>query len=98
MALWRSFWGHSNTLAAAREILGVDVAPAVERPAVVLTDENLPSLDGAEARECWVLSPDYAPGFRPAPGEEVPPEKILGWQVLRILWPPPAAPDNRSTE
>jgi hypothetical protein len=36
--------------------------------------------------ECWVLSPDYPPGFRPAIGEEVTDDKIIGWQVLKIKW------------
>lgn len=81
-----SFWGHANTLAAATAMLGVDVAPRTARPALSLTDDGLPSLDGHAFDECWVLSPEYTPGYRPAIGEEVPPDRILGWQVLRIRW------------
>jgi len=83
---WRSFWGHSNTLPAANALLDSDLTPETERPAISLTPDKLPSLGGLEVRECWILSPDYAPGFRPALGAEIPPEKILSWQVVRILW------------
>jgi hypothetical protein len=83
---WHSFWGHSNTIQAANALLGVDVSPASERPAITLSEERLPSLEGTTVRECWILSPDYRPGFRPPPNIEVAPEKILGWQVVRITW------------
>ncbi len=79
-----SFWGHGNTRAAAGEVLGLDPAPATERPALRLTTDHLPSLDGHVFDEVWVLSPDYVPGFRPRIGEEVGLESISGWQVLRI--------------
>ncbi len=81
-----SFWGHANTLAAATAFAGVDLTPATERPALALTPDGLPTLDGVVFRECWVLSPDYAPGFRPRVGEEVPEDVIEGWQVLRLNW------------
>ena len=81
-----SFWGHVNTLAAVNGWLGLDLAPATERPALALSPEQLPMLDEREYRECFVLSPDYRPGFRPAIGVEVPPEDILGWQVLHLVW------------
>jgi hypothetical protein len=79
-----SFWGHANTLTAARQILGFDPAPAVQRPAVSLSAAQRPVLDGQEFEEVWVLSPDYRTGFRPELGREVPMEALLGWQVLRI--------------
>ncbi len=81
-----SFWGHANTLEAANALLGVDVRPATERPALRLAADGRPMLDGRVFDECWVLSPDYVTGFRPAPGEEVPADKIVGWQVLRMEW------------
>lgn len=79
-----SFWGHANTLAAAKEHLGLDVAPASTRPALTLSAEQLPCLDGLPHTEVWLLSPDYAPGFRPQIGQEVPADAIRGWQVLHI--------------
>jgi hypothetical protein len=81
-----SFWGHVNTLAAASAHVGVDLTPRAERPSLHLNNEDLPSLDGKVFDECWVLSPNYTPGFRPAIGEEVAPIKISAWQVLRISW------------
>ncbi len=83
---WQSFWGHENTLAAAYQITGFDLRPAEARPAIRLNPSGYPELNGAEYRECWVLSPEYVPDYRPAIGEAVPADKILGWQVLRIIW------------
>jgi len=82
----RSFWGHANTVQVANALLGVDVTPRTERPALTLTADGLPVLDGEVFSECYVLSPDYRPGFRPALGAEVHPDDIVGWQVLRIEW------------
>ena len=81
-----SFWGHANTLAAANGWLGVDVTPKTERPALSLSLDKLPLLDGVEYHECFILSPDYRPGFRPAIGAEVDAADILGWQILKIIW------------
>ena len=81
-----SFWGHANTLAAARQWLGMDLTPATERPALALSPEQLPMFDGQVYRECYVLSPDYRPGFRPAIGVEVSPQDIIGWQLLHLTW------------
>ena len=82
-----SFWGHENTRAAAEAVLGgVSLRPATERPALLLTPDFLPSLDGRVFRTCFVLAPDYRPGYRPALGEEPRPSDILGWHALRIDW------------
>ncbi|NLF17969.1 MAG: hypothetical protein GX595_12075 [Lentisphaerae bacterium] len=81
-----SFWGHSNTLPAARAILGIDVTPGSARPALTLSVDGLPCLDGVVFDECWVLSPDYVSGYRPTLGEDVPVERITGWQVLKMRW------------
>ncbi len=81
-----SFWGHDNTRAAATALLGRDVRPKEARPAVSLRADGYPMLGDATFGECWVMSPEYPVGFRPAIGEEVPAEKILGWQTLRIRW------------
>lgn len=81
-----SFWGHQNTLSAARQILGADVGPSAERPALELDADKLPTMNGCQFAECWVLSPEYINGFRPQIGEEVGIEKIIGWQVLKIEW------------
>lgn len=81
-----SFWGHRNTLAHANRLAGADLSPRTERPTLTLDADLLPVLDGQVFRECWVVSPDYVPGYRPGPGELVPLEKITGWQVLRLVW------------
>ena len=83
---WKSFWGHANTLAAIRQHIGRDLTPATERPALKLDDLGLPMLDGQSFCECWVVSPEYQPGYRPQIGEEVPAESILSWQALRMTW------------
>lgn len=83
-----SFWGHANTRPAAEALLGVSLASPAERPALTLSPERLPTLGGETFSSCYVLSPDYRPGFRPAPGVEVAPEQISGWSLLRIDWLP----------
>ncbi len=83
---WESFWGHANTLEIANSILGEDLTPKTERPAIVLDDALLPSLNGQSYSTCWILSPNYTPGFRPSPNTEVSPDKILSWHVLRMTW------------
>ncbi len=81
-----SFWGHGNTRAAAEAVLGVSLAPRTERPALTLSPGKRPVLDGEEFDVCWLLSPDCPEGFRPAVGEEVAPEQIAGWHVLKLTW------------
>ena len=81
-----SFWGHDNTLTAVRTLLGVDLTPREKRAPLVLDRDGLPSLYGKSFTECWVVSPDYVPGFRPAVGEEVGLDKINGWRVLNMRW------------
>lgn len=82
-----SFWGHARTLAAVNRWLGADLTPATERPALTCDPSTgLPSLAGNVFSECWVVSPEFETGFRPAIGAEVPPGKIKGWQVLRLNW------------
>ncbi len=81
-----SFWGHTQTLALANELCGMDLTPARERPALTVGPAGLPSLDGQEVGECWVVAPEYTAGYRPAPGEAVAADRIVGWQVLKLLW------------
>ncbi len=81
-----SAWGHANTALSASRLIGSDLTPATARPALVLTSDNLPALDGQSFTEVWLLSPDYTPGFRPAIGQEVTAESIQGWKVLQIQW------------
>ncbi len=81
-----SFWGHANTASAAEALAGVTLSRPSERPALTLSEDRKPMLDGIEFPECWILSPDYPPGFRPAIGEEVTHEKISGWQILFMEW------------
>lgn len=86
-----SFWGHQNTLQVAKAEFGIDLTPATERPAIKLSPSSFPMLDGLVFNNCWVVSPSYVSGFRPAVGEEVPPEVIQSWQVLQMDWQPEAA-------
>lgn len=81
-----SFWGHENTLAAAESVLGMNLKPKMSRPAVVLSEEELPMFEGEVFRECYVLSPNYKADFRPKIGEEVLEEQIASWQLLRLSW------------
>ena len=81
-----SFWGHENPRAAAEDVLGVSLAPCTERPAVTLAPDKRPMLNGDVFDVCWLLSPDYPSGFRPSIGQEVGPEQIVGWHVLKLTW------------
>lgn len=81
-----SFWGHKNTIKAAKDFSGIDIAPDSERPVLTLSKEEFPMLEGKVFKQCWILSPDYRPGFRPAVGEEVDIADIINWQILRIDW------------
>lgn len=81
-----SFWGHANTLHRAEEFAGCGLAPVSERPVLKLTDDLFPTLGSDVFSEVWILSPDYVGHFRPAVGEVVPPEKISGWQILKLTW------------
>jgi hypothetical protein len=81
-----SFWGHSNTINVANNILGTDITPKTERPVLALDKNNFPQLNNISFKECWILSPDYIEDFRPKIGEEVSEDKILGWQILKITW------------
>ena len=74
-----SFWGHSNTLALASEFLAIDLTPKTERPVLVLSENQLPTFNGEEFSECWILSPNYAEVFRSPIGTETPAEKIKDW-------------------
>jgi hypothetical protein len=89
-----SFWGHSNTRISAEAILGVSLLPKTERPAITLTAEGLPMLEGEVFDTCWLLSPDYEQGFRPAIGVEVGLEQITGWHILKLTWESPTAMDQ----
>jgi hypothetical protein len=81
-----SFWGHAVTAGHAGALLGADLTPETERPALTLDAQGHPVLGGRSFRECFVLSPEYVPGYRPAIGEEVPADKITGWQALHLTW------------
>ena len=83
-----SFWGHANTLPAAEEAVGHSLAPATDRPVLILSSDYFPVFENKTFTECWILSPDYTESFRPKVGEEVPTEKIQSWQVLRMEWEP----------
>ncbi len=81
-----SYWGHEGTVGIASDWLGVSLKPKCERPAIVLSEDGYPMLDGMEFRACYVCSPSYAAGFRPKIGEDVTADKIVGWQTLKMTW------------
>lgn len=60
-----SFWGHGNMVSAASKLLGFDLTPKSQRPALVLNSEFLPELNGTTFRECWVVS--IRKGNQPGP-------------------------------
>ena len=84
--VWGSYWGHKDTLKAVSDWCGFDLTPSEERPALTLDEHNYPALFGKSYSECWVVSPEYPAGFRPALGAEVAGDKILAWHILRIQW------------
>jgi len=81
-----SFWGHPSTLAGASAAVGRDLSPRSGRPALLLDANGLPSFEGESFEECWVVSPEFAPGFRPAVGQEIKQEDIRDWRVLKLVW------------
>lgn len=83
---WMSYWGHENTLEAAKNVCGHDLRPQKDRPAVELDSTGYPTLNGIQYRECLILSPEYKPGYRPSIGKEDRPEDIQAWHALRIEW------------
>jgi len=81
-----SFWGHKNTIEAARSMLGFDPTPNTERPALTLDADGYPQLEGHSFECCWVMVPQYVKGYRPALGEEVSLDKIVKWQLIKMEW------------
>lgn len=81
-----SFWGHQNTIEIARHILGVDLTPRSPRPILELDSNGYPMLEETSFKTCWLLSPEYVGGIRPAIGEEVGLNKIDSWHVLKLEW------------
>lgn len=81
-----SFWGHPSTVKAASHLLGVDLRPEVERPALTLSPDGLPQLQGETFCECWILTATYREGYRPPIGAEVAPEDIASWNLLLMRW------------
>ncbi|MBN2451740.1 MAG: hypothetical protein JXR77_15225, partial [Lentisphaeria bacterium] len=85
-----SFWGHRDTLDSAAHFAGLYLTPRRDRPALELSPDGYPMLDGRVFRDCWVLTPDYPAGFRPAIGHSEPIPAADAWRVLHITWGPPA--------
>lgn len=81
-----SFWGHTTTMVHAGGLLGVDLTPVSERPALTLDPEGYPVLERRVFKECFVLSPEFVSGYRPAIGEDVPADRITGWQSVHLVW------------
>jgi len=81
-----SFWGHTNTLSVAFEMIGFDLTPEQERPSLSLDKDNRPFLFGKSFSECWVVSPEYVDGIRPEIGKEVRVQQIARWNINRIKW------------
>jgi hypothetical protein len=81
---FESAWGHENTIRLVSRVLGVDIEPKEPRPAVILDEDKFPTLYGVKHTQVILISPDFKPGFRPAIGEEVGAEAILGWSALLL--------------
>jgi hypothetical protein len=81
---FESAWGHANTINAVNNVIGADITPREERPAVILDENNFPTLYGQKFTTVLLISPNFVPGFRPAIGEEVGEDKILSWSALKL--------------
>lgn len=81
-----SYWGHENTRKAAEEVAGMSLKPRTERPALHLSKENLPMLDGEVFDRCYLLSPDSCHVTRPDVGCALAADTIVGWTMLRMHW------------
>ncbi len=81
---FKSAWGHKNTITAVNNVLGVDITPKEDRPALVLDENNFPTLYGIKFSTVIIISPNFMPGFRPAIGEEVCEKKIKSWTALKL--------------
>ena len=79
-----SVWGHENTLPHVNALLGVDLTPSVPHPAAKLNGEKYPVFQGEVCQKVLIISPDLPVGFRPALGQEIGAEMILGWQALLL--------------
>lgn len=81
-----SFWGHQNSLAEVSTLLQCDLTPLNERPSLMLSERNLPMLNGMEFAECYLVVPEYRQGFRPKINSEPEKSDILNWNYLKIIW------------
>lgn len=79
-----SAWGHANTINTINQMLGVDVTPTEERPAIVLSEEGFPMLNGETFHSVIVISPDFVEGYRPDLREEITEDVIIGWHALLL--------------
>jgi hypothetical protein len=86
----RSFWGHGNTVTVASSLVGTDLTPRSQRPALRVDTEGYPVLDGESFEEVWVLSPVLPAGYRSPEWEVVPSHVIKGWKVLQLSFSLPA--------
>jgi len=67
-------------------VTGYDLTPREMRPAIELNGDGYPELYGKAYRECWIFSAEYRAGFRPPLNQEIGPEDITAWQVLKMEW------------
>lgn len=84
-----SYWGHSNTVALASGMLGVDLTPREERPTITLDNEAFPTLYGKAHQMVLVVSADIRPDhIKPRSDKsEYKPEDIAGWRYLLVTFP-----------
>jgi hypothetical protein len=88
-----SFWGHPETLPIAEKLIGCPLGAAPSRPALRLNEDFLPTLNGRVFDECWILTPAYPVGYRPAIGGGAPAVSD-NWLALRIWWEEKSAKEN----
>jgi len=81
-----SFWGHVDTKVIVEGMLNIKLDDKSIRKPLCLSKNNLPMLDGVEFDKCFVISPNYRNGFRPALNKTVSVDDILSWDGLCISW------------
>lgn len=81
-----SAWGHENSVKLAEDFLGFSLYPSTFRGQIKLSNKNFPVFNCVEFKECYIVSPIAIGNLRHNIGEELKPEEIVSWQLLKIEW------------
>ena len=60
--------------------------PSTFRGQIKLSNKNFPVFNCVEFKECYIVSPIAIGNLRHNIGEELKPEEIVSWQLLKIEW------------